>query len=117
MSALPLKAIAFGYEIKILEPIDKDYYGMPQTLQTRVTIPKEVLQNNIQVMLKIDSDYDKAEYMPKETYTANQSLSLKIDEIKLTPLETKERNMLDNIVYAKKVREQELAQQQNQQAS
>uniref|UniRef100_UPI003D0E4255 hypothetical protein n=1 Tax=Sulfurimonas sp. TaxID=2022749 RepID=UPI003D0E4255 len=25
-----LKAIAFGYEIKILEPIDKDYYGMPQ---------------------------------------------------------------------------------------
>uniref|UniRef100_UPI003D1496AE hypothetical protein n=1 Tax=Sulfurimonas sp. TaxID=2022749 RepID=UPI003D1496AE len=67
--------------------------------------------------IKLDCDYDKAEYMPKETYTANQSLSLTIDEIKLTPLETKERNMLDNIVYAKKMREKDLAKQQNEQAS
>uniref|UniRef100_UPI003D0E1E4E hypothetical protein n=1 Tax=Sulfurimonas sp. TaxID=2022749 RepID=UPI003D0E1E4E len=67
--------------------------------------------------IKLDCDYDKAEYMPKETYTANQSLSLTIDEIKLTPLETKERNMLDNIVYAKKMREKDLANEENKEAS
>ena len=78
-----------------------------------------IVNRDIALKYKIvfDCDYDKAEYMPKETYTANQSLTLKIDKLKLVPLETKERNMLDNIIYAKKERERELAKQQNEQAS
>ncbi|WP_345980436.1 hypothetical protein [Sulfurimonas sp. HSL3-2] len=182
-----LKAVAFGYKVDVLDPESKDYYGMPQELQTTIKIPKEMLQNNIQIMLKIDTEYktiyespdtplgkmppmpkdftydiierkflrngkvvtsndingleaemlskkdisllivnrdialkykiqlhcvyDKAEYMPKETYTANQALTLKIEKLKITPLEGKEKSMLDNIVYARREKEKSLAKQ------
>ncbi|MEJ2372364.1 MAG: hypothetical protein P8Y16_00910, partial [Sulfurimonas sp.] len=39
-----LKSVALGYKVDILDPIDKDYYGMPQTLQTTIKIPKEVMR-------------------------------------------------------------------------
>jgi hypothetical protein len=187
-----LKVVAFGYNVKVLGAINKDYYGMPQQLQTIIKIPKEMMQNNIEVMLKTDQeyqhiyespltplgkmppmpedftydiierkffrngriessndingveaeklakkkiylfivnrdiaikykvkmycDYYKAEYMPKETYTANQALTLTIEKLTIAPLEGKEPTILENIIHARKEKEKDLAKQQQKES-
>ena len=52
-----LRAVAFGYKIEILDTVKKQYKSLPQILQTQIKIPKEMLRNNIEVLLKIDDDY------------------------------------------------------------
>ncbi|QFR48930.1 hypothetical protein FJR48_04020 [Sulfurimonas lithotrophica] len=189
-----LKSVVLSYKVDTVNSKEeKTYNGREQVLQTKVKIPKEMLQNNIQVMLKIDSDYttiyeselttlgevpsmpndftydtiarkklvdgkvvlsndftlDEAKMLSKkdiylfvvnrdialkykitydlssftqdeydpESYAFKNNMNFSIDRLKLVPLETKERNMLDNIVYARREKERSLSKQNNREAS